>query len=74
MPDGTSAAGYTKDAWEKRRVVCLVSFHGEYLGCLPIQRLDFRPSADRIRRRPDLSENLENQGSCSEPHYVARSD
>ncbi len=74
-PDGTFAAGYTMDAWERWRIMCLAALSVEdiediYLfgtmitGILLIG-LGFAPG---------LSKNSEN-GNCSpKPHKAARHD
>ncbi len=74
-PDGTFAAGYTMDAWERWRIMCLAAlFRGGHWRYLPIRNHDNRSSADWIRLCPGLSKNSENGNSCPKPHKAARYD
>ncbi len=74
-PDGTFAAGYTRDAWEKWQIVCLAAlFRGGRWGYLPFRHHDNRYSADWIRLYPGLSKNSEDGNSCSKSHKAARFD
>ncbi len=71
-PDGTFAAGYTMDAWERWRIVCLAALSVEDI--LPIRNHDNRYFADWIRLCPGLSNNSEDGNSCPKPHKAARLD
>ncbi len=65
-PDGTFAAGYTRDAWERWQIVCLAAlFRGGRWRYLPFRHHDNRYSADWIRLYPGLSKNSEDGNSCS---------
>ncbi len=74
-PDGTFAAGYTRDAWEKWQIVCLAALSDEdaediYLfGTMITGILRFR-----IRLYPGLSKNSEDGNSCPKSHKAARFD
>ncbi len=70
-PDGTFAAGYTRDAWERWQIVCLaaLSVEGRWR-YLPFRHHDNRYSADWIRLYPGLSKNSEDGNSCSKSHKV----
>ncbi len=73
-PDGTFAAGYTMDAWERWRIVCLAALSVEDIEDLPIRNHDNRYFADWIRLCPGLSKNSENGNSCPKPLKAARHD
>ncbi len=70
-PDGTFAAGYTMDAWERWRIVCLAALSVEDIEDLPIRNHDNRYFADWIRFCPGLSKNSEDGNSCPKPHKAA---
>ncbi len=71
-PDGTFAAGYTMDAWERWRIMCLAALSVEDIEDLPIRNHDNRYFADWIC--PGLSNNSEDGNSCPKPHKAARLD
>ncbi len=79
-PDGTFAAGYTMDAWERWRIVCLAALFVEDIEDIYLFRNhDNRYFADWIRLCPGLSknsengkDNSENGNSCPKPHKAAR--
>ncbi len=73
-PDGTFAAGYTMDAWERWRIVCLAALSVEDIEDLPIRNHDNRYFADWIRLCPGLSKNSEDRNSCPKTHKAARLD
>ncbi len=74
-PDGTFAAGYTRDAWERWQIVCLAALSVEDIEDIYLFRNnDNRSSADWIRLCPGLSKNSENGYSCPKPHKAARHD
>ncbi len=63
-PDGTFAAGYTMDAWERWRIMCLAALSVEDIEDIPIRNHDNRSSADWIRLCPGLSKNSEKTGTA----------
>ncbi len=71
-PDGMFAAGYTMDAWERWRIVCLAALSVEDIE--DIRNHDNRYFADWIRLCPGLSKNSENSNSLPKPHKAARHD
>ncbi len=75
-PDGTFAAGYTRDAWERWQIVCLAALSVEDAEdiYLPFRHHDNRYSANWIRLYPGLSKNSEDGNSCSKSHKAARFD
>ncbi len=74
-PDGTFAAGYMRDAWERWQIMCLAALSVEdaediYLfGTMITGILLFW-----IRLYPGLSKNSEDGNSCPKSHKAARFD
>ncbi len=74
-PDGTFAAGYAMDAWERWQIVCLAALSVEDIEDIYLfGNHDNRSSADWIRLCPGLSKNSENGNSRPKPHKAARHD
>ncbi len=74
-PDGTFAAGYTRDnSFARANRVSGGSFRWGRWGYLPFRHHDNRYSADWIRLYPGLSKNSEDGNSCPKSHKAARFD
>ncbi len=73
-PDGTFAAGYTMDAWERWQSVCLAALSVEDIEDIYLFGTMITYFADWIRLCPGLSKNSENGNSCPKPHKAARHD
>ncbi len=74
-PDGTFAAGYTRDAWEKWQIVCLAALSVEdaediYLFGTMITGI----MLIGLGIYPGLSKNSEDGNSCPKSHKAARFD
>ncbi len=73
-PDGTFAAGYTRDAWEKWQIVCLAALSVEDAEDIYLFGIMITGIAVWIRLYPGLSKNSEDGNSCSKSHKAARFD